>query len=416
MTSSQPIQSLEAVEGQLWQSLTAAYDPWSNYIPINRIIDILHADQIEAILPDCGVVCPNPRARSVFIHQRYQKILAVLILTRLHPRLQQFIDDGVDDAKLPILNKPQENRPFRLCLHDSDEPLRYFEGWDNLDIANFDRRQWWVMAPVFKRGVIREVAHYQFLNRVPLPFRPVTGRVGQIAASWYTTGSVVTGIEIHGDHTTFEAFSSAHARPQFAVKTHRRCRPDTRALFGHEVGVLKRLNARTMIPDHSTVTETLGIIHEMRQDIGAQDRKDPVTPGEPPYYGLHADIRPANLLWFKDWDAQPGTGLCIIQLADFGSTEFHDTEAWSNAVLPNSDTRTYLAPEVALSQPITGAYDIWGLGCVFLEFLSWLVLTGSGPTSSESKKDSAHQRVGRVQSTRIHSISSHGRVTSPQPW
>jgi serine/threonine protein kinase len=60
-------------------------------------------------------------------------------------------------------------------------------------------------------------------------------------------------------------------------------------------------------------------------------------------------------------------------IADFGCAEFstkeevdHERRKW----IPN--TPTYRAPETELDDSsITPSYDIWTLGCVYLEFLTW---------------------------------------------
>lgn len=140
-----------------------------------------------------------------------------------------------------------------------------------------------------------------------------------------------------------------------------------------------------------------------------------------PYYGIHGDIKPENLLWFGEWHNSPhrvdsiteaasspkwahilrhSTGSLassvgsrartsspnrskyqakqqeqsnLIQLADFGISSFHTTTSRSNAKL-GPHTKTYRAPEAELGQRISRSFDIWSLGCVFLEFASWLVL------------------------------------------
>jgi hypothetical protein len=42
-------------------------------------------------------------------------------------------------------------------------------------------------------------------------------------------------------------------------------------------------------------------------------------------------------------------------------------------------TKTYAPPEFELvDHPCSRSFDIWSLGCVFLEFMCWLVQGGSG--------------------------------------
>ena len=65
----------------------------------------------------------------------------------------------------------------------------------------------------------------------------------------------------------------------------------------------------------------------------------------------------------------------VIQLADFGISGFHHTNTRSNLRL-DGNTKTYRAPESELEdgQKVSRSIDIWSLGCVFLEFITWVVL------------------------------------------
>lgn len=63
-------------------------------------------------------------------------------------------------------------------------------------------------------------------------------------------------------------------------------------------------------------------------------------------------------------------------ISDFGLSRFHTKHSVSkdpyDSLLGLSPT--YRAPECDLRLNINQKYDIWALGCVFLEFLSWFVL------------------------------------------
>jgi serine/threonine protein kinase len=89
-------------------------------------------------------------------------------------------------------------------------------------------------------------------------------------------------------------------------------------------------------------------------------------------YGRHGDIKPENILWFRDESGG------VLRIADFGLGKFHRAVSRSEvdpATIKGS--QTYSPPEVALRQKISRAYDIWTIGCMFLEFTTWLLLGGS---------------------------------------
>lgn len=85
--------------------------------------------------------------------------------------------------------------------------------------------------------------------------------------------------------------------------------------------------------------------------------------------GRHGDIKPPNILWFRD----PSTLGDRLVLSDFTLMRFHaegsDEETTMGRI---GGTGTYRAPEVAFmsGKHVSQKYDLWSLGCVFLEFIS----------------------------------------------
>ncbi|KAF4437604.1 serine threonine kinase [Fusarium acutatum] len=85
-------------------------------------------------------------------------------------------------------------------------------------------------------------------------------------------------------------------------------------------------------------------------------------------YGVHGDIKPANILCFGSDDREPS-----LALTDFGSSYFLTPK---EKEIPRGlkHTPVYRAPEVdTTTGGITQAYDIWSLGCVFLEAIVWFL-------------------------------------------
>lgn len=86
-------------------------------------------------------------------------------------------------------------------------------------------------------------------------------------------------------------------------------------------------------------------------------------------YGIHWDIKPTNILWSG---AESSEKLGTLLLADLGTASVHGTATRSNT--PGGVvTKTYAPPEQDLSITKSRAFDIWSLGCVFLEFLIFVV-------------------------------------------
>ncbi|KAF2122404.1 hypothetical protein BDV96DRAFT_483175 [Lophiotrema nucula] len=101
-------------------------------------------------------------------------------------------------------------------------------------------------------------------------------------------------------------------------------------------------------------------------------------------FGRHGDINPANILWYDRTDSNNGELKGILKLADFGQAEINSrlTKSKKGSV---ANTLTYRPPECDL-QPkiIRQSYDIWCLGCVYLEFTTWML--GGWPLVMEFAK------------------------------
>lgn len=84
-------------------------------------------------------------------------------------------------------------------------------------------------------------------------------------------------------------------------------------------------------------------------------------------FGRHGDIKPENVLWFKN----PTNKLVV---ADLTLTRFHSLETLAATTIGGRGySMTYRAPEIVLGSqsPSPPSYDVWGLGCLYLEFISW---------------------------------------------
>lgn len=88
----------------------------------------------------------------------------------------------------------------------------------------------------------------------------------------------------------------------------------------------------------------------------------------------HGDLKPDNILKF-DGDESDLFG--ILKIADLGLAKQHKN-ATSFRDAPTNTTHTtwhYEAPEVATKshQPRSRRYDIWSMGCIILESITWLL-------------------------------------------
>ncbi|KAG8165172.1 hypothetical protein KVR01_005447 [Diaporthe batatas] len=88
-------------------------------------------------------------------------------------------------------------------------------------------------------------------------------------------------------------------------------------------------------------------------------------------YGRHGDIKPENILWFRDPEKSGDRG--VLRISDFGLTEFSTRHSLcykrNNQV---AHSLSYRPPECDLEGAFVGpSYDIWTLGCLYLELIAW---------------------------------------------
>lgn len=79
----------------------------------------------------------------------------------------------------------------------------------------------------------------------------------------------------------------------------------------------------------------------------------------------HHDVKPQNILFFR------GIG---FKIADFGCSKVHTLRSGSAKTKSPNGTVTYEPLQAQFEGVISRPYDIWSLGCVFLELLLWAVL------------------------------------------
>lgn len=107
---------------------------------------------------------------------------------------------------------------------------------------------------------------------------------------------------------------------------------------------------------------------------------------------LHADIKPENILCFRT----PGSDTPVkLKLADFGEAKVFEP---SNPLKTNkvAHLMTYRPPEHSPESPLTLNYDVWCLGCLFLDFVTWAILGQTGVDSFSSVREDEQSGSGQV--------------------
>ncbi|KAI9642072.1 hypothetical protein NHQ30_009943 [Ciborinia camelliae] len=381
-------------------------------------------------------------------------LYAVLAYLKRGPEIFHFLTEGLSDDDLPFRRHPGSYRSKNHTLVTKHgKHIKAFETWEEKKLENFYRYQWWMIAPIFHYN-----EHYEFEKEVVLPFLRLDLEVGSQAGSY----GEVYPVHLHHSHNRLWPDSSDHLmhdakgkKRLFAVK---RLFYMDKEGFDKEVEMLKILGSKKVPHPHlirllgtfekdshyhlifpyasanlrkywelhdpkfdettvlwvlkqmAGIANGLNHLHNFQATVGSLNGEESgeylglplsVERGEPKY-GRHGDLKPENMLWFKK---APGIEdeKGVLQIADFGKGKFHGRESKSK-VRPSEAhaSPTYEPPELRLPKPISRAYDIWSLGGIYLEFITWLLL---GPCGiGDFSKDRGEFNINGVNDDTFYSI------------
>jgi serine/threonine protein kinase len=87
----------------------------------------------------------------------------------------------------------------------------------------------------------------------------------------------------------------------------------------------------------------------------------------------HGDLKPENILRFTNEGSRG-----ILLIADMGLAKFHIVATRQRDAKSSTSEATfrYAPPEIEdnrFDKPLSRAYDIWSMGCIYLEFLIWIL-------------------------------------------
>lgn len=358
-----------------------------------------------------------------------QRLFALLLLAEKPQFISCFVECAVDDSDLPFMESPsrkttQAGLSKDLTLHARSDvelkrALKCFDGRSPVLMEWFVKRQYAVLSPFFDLDS-ENVCLYHLPSDIVLPF--IESKEADEGGQ-----ATVSRVLIHPAHhnfrfkqvTIYSPFKE-HVmiapnknekdteNPYFAVK---RLHSHRRDDYQKEVEVLQRFsgknkghphlirllltyrhgenfhmifrwadgNLRRFWESHPSpkrhqgratwmLTQCHGIADGLQKIHGSISKGD-LSPNDK-NTGRHGDIKPENILWFKHHDGRDNH----LLISDFGLSRFHSYKSQSEDKPPGFSP-SYRPPECDLSWlTITVKYDIWTLGCLLLEFITWYLL------------------------------------------
>lgn len=329
---------------------------------------------------------------------RCPRVFAVLVLIGQERAIKNLISqDDITDDDLPLsCDHPGRASVVSLKTGKSFSSLK---SWPPSSLDAFLEKQWVVLAPILKTG-----QHSALVQSQPLP-------ITRSNLVNYQGGRVfIHQAFFHPHHADF----SAPGLP-FAVKEFRDSRTFHRekSVLDRTAGLAAQHLARLLTSFETPSSYYLVFKWADGGDLAEFWRREDSLPRTADLVrwvlqqilGLvealrllheinirHGDIKPGNILLFTQDESGPGK----LVLQDLGISRHHrqNTGLRHQATLTAETTLGYEAPEAEKShphydKPRSRAYDMWSLGCVWLEFIVWLLYSYEGVETFRRRRETA---------------------------
>ncbi|CZR67922.1 uncharacterized protein PAC_17821 [Phialocephala subalpina] len=380
------------------------------------------AQDLQSSNPDTSDTEAEEYASTICFCAR--RLYATLAYIKKSADIKELLEEGITDNDLPFLRQP--NKRSRFALHRRNgEAIKTLEAWEDSRLKKFDRYQWWMNSPVFKlnkepyelndktilpfvdfempegietkkQGGYSEVypvrvhpAHHEFWHssesedEKPLKLVAVKQLFSDDEKEFQKERTILTAMSMKNHPhlikllATYKYDGKYHLMFPFANANLRKYWDDRPSPAFDRETVFWSLQQMTGIADGLLRIHNFAVTHPLSisgpGNVRVQkDAKLSVQKGEE-WFGRHGDIKPENVLWF-DQNHETDNPMGILQIADFGLGRFHGRDSRSHV---NPDTvfssPTYEPPECKLRLPVSRAYDMWSLGCLYLEFITWML-------------------------------------------
>ncbi|CAH0053627.1 unnamed protein product, partial [Clonostachys solani] len=333
-------------------------------------------------------ICGNSYKRSRI------RILAVLCQMKRPQLIKSFLQHKVFDDSLPL-----------------DKQLSKFE-WEKKDLFDFRDKQYKALAPFFHLNA-GKLRHYCLNSKIQIPFlsRRAIGSGAHGAVSkiclhedhyfweenndfdltgpYFSLKEFNSGMasEFLNERKALERFSGSHSGHPHLIRLLMSYEIDKHYFMIFPLAKYDMLEFWKKVTNNPTsdkfldwvLTQCYGLARGLQKihkhDATFEEQSDK-------YMGRHGDIKPRNILCF-DSPAEDGTDdhrdvpRYRLVLADFTFMRFHSPLSCEHSTESAMRyTHTYRPPETYSNHGniFSQKHDVWTLGCVYLEFITWHLL------------------------------------------
>ncbi|CAG9942419.1 unnamed protein product [Clonostachys rosea f. rosea IK726] len=320
------------------------------------------------------------------VEQQASKLFLTLVHFDKALDIRSLLRAGFTDKDLPLIKVDD------TTLRSSSEKNKMFrtpKDWTEQNIDSFLEKQWMMTAPVFTNNG----EHREFDTNVCLPF-------DSLDEKGHSNTSVVFQANIHKAHQIGfqnDAPNLSVALKEFKLGNYfedeRENLGNIRGLGSNKhitksFGSFSQGNRKFMIfpwadggdlesfwqeKDADERSSEL-LVWSLEQMLGLAEALQALHHNIGEKINLrHGDLKPGNILHFF-----AGDGRGVLKIADFGISKIHNVNTFERMDHPTHTRATspsYEAPEAVSKEKRARSrkYDIWSLGCIYLEFAIWLI-------------------------------------------
>ncbi|KAI0868001.1 kinase-like domain-containing protein [Hypoxylon argillaceum] len=371
----------------------------TRFLPAKRLEQLLTKEAVmEALEPSKQLPGDIDTETLVcFVCTEARAVFATLVWLQKQYLIIEFYNAHFTDEMLPVI------RSEKTLTSSKKEFIKQAQNtfgtkWTRHDITSFYDHQWLFLSPVFQRRQF----YYKLLGDHHMPF------LSKVLMDGGRYGDVEKCV-IHRDHLDIDTDMARDEdrQPIIAIKELKKHAQWTDAQF--KEAVHREADVLLMMQRHPhahfikiiayyEMDEKKYFLFPWAEDGNLQRYWEKQTPSLDDVYlkwvfsqltGLagaiwqlhekggcrHGDIKPQNILCFKDNTGSINDQARLV-IADVGLAKVHDqaTLLRDKVTTTMNHTVMYSAPEAEFNiEPRSRLYDVWSIGCTYLEFVIWLL-------------------------------------------
>ncbi|UPK91666.1 hypothetical protein LCI18_002601 [Fusarium solani-melongenae] len=379
---------------------------YDTFVPQDKMGPLTQRGNVELTLNEELTNPEDIRELTDYVVGKAEKVFLLLIYSDAIKYIRDLQRADFTDNDLPVIVRESEDgsgvsvhrwRANNTSTYAEEQSLAGFRSWPESKLEDFFEKQWIFLAPVFAQDKFAHVLY----SRSPLPYMRTQGSDTSSGEGHFGTirkrglhnghykhqnlfehiavavktlnnqGSAVTDVEkfYTKESDTLEKMKTLNHRHLIKAVTTYRKGPDRCFVFPWA----QEGSLRDFWRNHSASLDDNLVSWAIGQMVGLCDGLKQLHKE----HTRHGDLKPDNILCFVSGNER------TLVLADVGLAKYHPdyTRDRTKATTTRHGSRIYEPPEMSANRGsivVSRKYDIWSLGCVFLEFTIWLLYGQSG--------------------------------------